>query len=359
MDRHLDARHRRHLAIERALARADDGALVARLDPTPSDGWGRSQPLVVAGHRVFVKRLPVTARELAHLGSTQNLFRLPMYYHYGVGSAGFGSHRELYAHALTSRWVLEGATEGFAILHHHRLVRVPRRPAAPPDLDEYVRYWNGSRRVGRFLAARAAAPAELLLFLEHVPHTAARWLARRSHRFPWLIDGAREALVLMRRRGMLHLDAQAFNLLTDGERVYVTDFGLALSRDFALDAEERAFFDAHQRYDDAELHYNLGAHVVRRFRAAGQARRARIMRRCDLATEAREPVMRGLLEHLDAIGPELRLDASFIELARRFRPVILHMESFFTRMTAGREKDVPFDPASLERAWRRAVRGRR
>ena len=51
--------------------------------------------------------LPLTDLELqpAHRHSTANLFGLPPYYHYRIGSCGFGSWRELEAHRMTTEWV--------------------------------------------------------------------------------------------------------------------------------------------------------------------------------------------------------------------------------------------------------------
>ncbi|MCB9592023.1 MAG: protein kinase family protein [Sandaracinaceae bacterium] len=350
MHRDLDARRRRHRTLARTLARLDDHALTALLGgEPPRDGWGRSQTAVVTGHRVFVKRIPVTARELATPESTENLFRLPSYYHYGVGSAGFGATRELLAHRATSSWVLDGIAEAFPLLHHHRVVEMPPRTTPAPDLEPYVRYWSGSQRIRRFMEARASAPAELLLFLEHVPHTAAVWLTRHGERFPWLLDEARAALSLMRDRGMLHMDAQAFNLLTDGERVYVTDFGLAISRDFALDSEERAFHARHHRYDEAELYYNLGGQLLRAYRARSDAWRSKLERRYGIGGDDRRVVLRGLLDHLEAIAArgELQLPLAQVAITLRYRRVIEEMEAFFGAMLAGSKKRAPFDEARL------------
>ena len=47
----------------------------------------------------------------------------------------------------------------------------------------------------------------------------------------------------MNERGMLHFDLHRHNVLTDGERLYVADFGLAVCADFDLSPAERAFFE--------------------------------------------------------------------------------------------------------------------
>ncbi len=105
--------------------------------------------------------------------STANIYRLPTYYNYGVGSYGFGVFREIVAHIKTTNWVLDGSIEYFPLLYHWRIV--PRaRSNNPIDEDrhkEHIRYWNSSKRIDQFIRDWAAAQYEAILFLEHIPHT--------------------------------------------------------------------------------------------------------------------------------------------------------------------------------------------
>jgi hypothetical protein len=122
-----------------------DEDLTRLLDRAPGKpGWGIGRTLEIGSHRVFVKSIPVTALELAHFGSTQNLFGLPVEYHYGVGSAGFGAARELAAHITTTRWVLEGRIENFPILYHHRVLPIggQTRVLDKQQLERYVESWD-------------------------------------------------------------------------------------------------------------------------------------------------------------------------------------------------------------------------
>ncbi|GHI41077.1 hypothetical protein Sviol_54850 [Streptomyces violascens] len=76
------------------------GEVVAAAAPLGSGIGGRSAELDIDGTRVFVKRIPLTDTELRpeNVRSTANLFGLPMFYQYGVGSVGFGAWRELAVH---------------------------------------------------------------------------------------------------------------------------------------------------------------------------------------------------------------------------------------------------------------------
>ncbi len=225
---------------------------------------GRSAEMEVEGVRVFVKRVPLTDIELQpeHLRSTANLFGLPLFYQYGVGSAGFGAWRELAAHAMTTGWVLKNAYAGFPLLYHWRVL-----PDSPPEgftdvfggVEGAVAHWDGSPAVRRRLEAIGRSSFSLVLFLEHVPQTLAAWLGdfRAEDRpepggdapYRWVEDALMRGTEFMSARGLVHFDTHFANLLTDGRQVYFADFGLALSRDFDLSAQERAFLADHLVYD--------------------------------------------------------------------------------------------------------------
>lgn len=157
----LQARREAYSRVSTAMAYLDDVELRAAVLGAGSaarGGWGASHPAEIAGWRVFVKRVPLIEVERSHMFSTRNRFRLPSYYNYGVGSAGFGVFRELAGHIKTTNWVLEGAIESFPLLYHSR-VMTRGSPSADPrfQLDDYVRRWNGSRAVADYMKARQQA----------------------------------------------------------------------------------------------------------------------------------------------------------------------------------------------------------
>jgi len=153
---------------------------------------GTSVTLEAGGVRVFVKQVPVTERELlpGNVRSTANLFGLPGFYQYGLGSAGFGARRELAAHIMTTNWVLSDEHRAFALLYHWRLLPGPVATegvfAEFGGLDGAVAHWEGSAAVRGRLQALCESPSRLVLFLEHVPQTLAAWMADQDvSAFSW------------------------------------------------------------------------------------------------------------------------------------------------------------------------------
>jgi hypothetical protein len=229
-------------------------------EPSGAGIGGTSALLEAAGRPVFVKRVPLTdlERRPRHLHSTANVFDLPLFCHYGIGSPGFGAWRELAAQTMTSNWVLSGGYEGFPLLYHWRVV--PDSAPLPPELGDVeaaVAFWGGGPQIRRRVEGLREASASIALFLEHIPQNVFGWLRGQIAAGG---DTAEQALAMVDRelaagisfmnaRGLLHFDAHFESILTDGRRLYFADYGLAICSGFDLSQDEAAFFERHRDYD--------------------------------------------------------------------------------------------------------------
>ncbi len=236
-----------------ALAALDDTALarlLATSTPLAAGIGGRTARLDIAGTPVFVKRVPLTARE-AERRSTADPYGLPLVCHYGMGaSPAGGAWRELEAHRAAEALGLAPR------LYHWRLVaetEPPPLPAELADTEAVSRSW-GPEAALRVTELRHA-PASLALFMEYVPQTLDDWLAPRlrgaagEREVARVADRLDSAARTMSAHGLVHFDGHWGNVLTDGHRVLFTDFGLALADTFALTARETAFLADHRDHD--------------------------------------------------------------------------------------------------------------
>ena len=262
----LSARVAAYGAVSTSLALLSDRALSELLDtavPMGSGIGGKSAMLEVAGRPVFVKRVPLTDLEKRpeHVRSTANLFGLPVFCHYGVGTIGgpgFGAWRELAAHTMTTNWVLAGDYEGFPLMYHWRVLpdSIPL-PEELADVEGAVAYWGGGSQVRRRIEELQQASSSVALFLEYIPQNLHQWLSTQIEVGGTAADQAcamveknlQAGISFMNARGLLHFDAHFENILTDGRRLYFADYGLALSSGFDLSREETEFFDRHRDYD--------------------------------------------------------------------------------------------------------------
>ncbi|WP_077060019.1 hypothetical protein [Streptomyces sp. MP131-18] len=260
------ARLAAHSAVSTSLALCGDRALhelVNTAEPIGSGIGGKASLLEVAGTPVFVKRVPVTdlERQPEHVRSTANLFELPVFCHYGVGTIagpGFGAWRELAVHTMTTNWVLTAEHEGFPLMYHWRVL--PDSTPLPEDLadtERAVAYRGGSSQVRRRIEALQQSSASVALFLEYIPQSLHQWLGTQveagdeaANRACAMVERELAAGVsFMNDRRLLHFDAHFENILTDGRRLYFADYGLAISSQFELSQGEADFFERHQTYD--------------------------------------------------------------------------------------------------------------
>jgi hypothetical protein len=265
-DMSRSARLTAHSAVATSLALCSDRTLLELLEtavPMGSGIGGKSALLEVAGTPVFVKRVPLTDLEqrTEHVRSTANLFDLPVVCHYGVGTIGgpgFGAWRELAVHTMTTDWVLAAEYDGFPLMYHWRVLpdSMPL-PEELADVERAVAYWDGRSQIRRRIEALQQASASIGLFLEYIPQNLHQWLGTQveagdaaTDRACAMVEKKLEAgISFMRSRGVVHFDAHFENILTDGQRLYFTDYGLALSSHFELSEAEIDFVDVHQDYD--------------------------------------------------------------------------------------------------------------
>jgi hypothetical protein len=316
-----------HREVSAALAARDEGelrALVAAGTPHGSGIGGRSVLLEVGGVPVFAKQVPLTdiERRPEHTGSTANLFGLPPFCQYGFGSPGFGAWRELAVHEATTAWALAGEYDGFPLTYHWRVLPGPRRPlpAELADVERAVAYWGGDPAVRRRIESLREATASLTFFLEYVPHDLHTWLrtqvaagAGPAERACAMVERELAAgVAFMNDRGLLHFDAHFANVLTDGERLFFADYGLALSSDFDLSAAETAFFERHRGYDRCYTLWHLVSWLVAEVYGHDPDARADFVHACakGATPEGMPAVLAGIVTRhaplADAMGTFLR-----------------------------------------------------
>jgi hypothetical protein len=159
---------------------------------------------------------------------------------------------------MTTNWVLAAEHEGFPLMYHWRVL-----PGSTPlpeelaDIERAVAYWGGGSQVRRRIQALQRSSASVALFLEYIPQNLHQWLgtqveagAETANRACAMVERELAAGTwFMNSCGLLHFDAHFENILTDGQRLYFADYGLAISSQFDLSQDEAGFFDQHQAYD--------------------------------------------------------------------------------------------------------------
>ncbi|RAS70252.1 hypothetical protein C8D87_101552 [Lentzea atacamensis] len=276
MDMSHGARLAAHTAVSTALSLLSDRELrdlVDHAEPLGSGIGGPTALLDIGGTPVFVKRIPLTDLDLRpeNTRSTANLFELPAFCHFGVGiigGPGFGAWRELAVHTMTTNWVLGQEYEGFPLTYHWRVLPHTGQslPEELADVEKAVAYWEGAPEVRQRIEALRDSTASIALFLEYLPQNLHDWLGARVEAGDEATESAcamveaqlQAGISFLNARGVLHFDGHFQNILTDGERLYFADYGLAISSRFDLSEDEARFFAEHRAYD---RHYTA-THLV-------------------------------------------------------------------------------------------------
>lgn len=355
IDNQLQKRHKLYFELSSHIALIDNARLRALFgDSDPSGSWGKSHTIDVGRSKVFVKRVPITDIEYDNMFSTRNLYDLPTYYNYGFGSAGLGVWRELVAQIKTTNWVLAGAIATFPLMYHYRIIPFD---GAHEEVDQerharYVAYWGNNANVGRYMLDRARAKYELVLFLEYIPHTVATWLVDNPTKMPLVTADMHATVTFLRNNGILHLDAHFHNMLTDGKRVYLTDFGLALDKQFELTSAEKQFYRQHSYFDFGYLLWNLGSLLYGIYDALPDDNKKRIAEICGISAEVEyTELLPILLDNCDAIVASgiVKLDGDYVASLAKYRSVTTLMHDFYVKMRRNNAKDTRFDHVKLRR----------
>lgn len=350
----LEARHRRYFQLSTQLAHLDNehlNALFAENEQTR--GWGVNHTIELHGANIFVKKIPLTALEYENLFSTKNLYDLPTFYNYGVGSAGFGAFRELVTHIKTTNWVLAGEVENFPLMYHYRIVPNHKepQPLEAEKYQRYVQYWNDDKNIEKFGIERRHAKYEIVLFLEYFPQDLWRWFGENLDKTESIIIEMRETISFLRKNGVIHFDVHFGNVVTDGTHFYLVDFGLILDKQFDLSEAERLFFNENSHYDYGELLFSIGSHIPDVYDDLSEAKKKEIASLIGLEDGMKDHKrFVCLLENIDAICAQglMSLEASYIECVKRYKDIILLHDGFFADMRDNNKKDTKFENEKLK-----------
>lgn len=288
---------------------------------------------------VFVKKIPITELEKSaeNFMSTRNVFELPPFFHYGIGSLGHGVWREVAAHKMTTNWVLEKRSESFPLLYHWRVLPNLNQSSSE-EASDLVEFWGSGAVEDRIKAIEYAVDC-VVLFLEYIPYSLHDWLTEQatlgedtaSSAFDKVESDLLNAVSFMNANELLHFDAHFRNILTDGNRLYISDFGLATSTRFELSSSEIEFYNRNKAHDE-----------------------------CYVATELVNWLIRelgGVTSHLEIIGTIRRcingekprnLTGSAAAMIEKYARIALVMNEFYSNLISV-NRSTPFPVEEIQR----------
>lgn len=342
----MQERVKNYTAISQALKRADVNKIMSTAIPIHRGIGGESFKADFCGSPIFVKSVPLTNLEMQteNIQSTANLFSLPMFYHYGVGSTGFSAWRELAALLLVTDWVKTGLSPNFPMLFHWCILNGKNQESAfqldDIAINKDVQYWDNSIEIKHRLLALKNATSRLVLFCEYFPMTLEAWLSKEvvnistaENAINFVDKSLRVINDVMAQQNMVHFDAHFRNIVTDGTHLIISDFGLALSSRFELSIQEKDFLNSHKNYDRAISALSIVHTVLTQFLG-------------------RDTWNLGLRDFLN--GSTNALPNFFRSTALKYGEVALIMDDFFSALQK-KSKSTPFPNQQIDTILQRRI----
>lgn len=340
--------------ISTALALKCDQALTLLVDEAEQLATGIGGTTLafdIEGTRVFAKRVRLTdlERRPQHQMSTANIYELPTFCQRNVGSPGLGVWRELVANVMTTGWVLSQQLESFPLMYHWRVLEGAAAAGAAPlpgelaDIERMVSYWEGSEAMGVRLKSLADATASVVIFLEYMPWNLSTWLDQQmaagreamESACTMVNHGLTVDVPLMSSLGLLHGDAHHDNILTDGNRLYFADLGLATSARFALSSDELGYLQHNASLDCGYVLANWVNWLVKVWSPTVQTIRER-MELVRAITQGQ--ALRGLIPDLPS---------GVAAMIQRLAPIATAVNDFYVKLHLD-SRDVPYPRADIE-----------
>ncbi|MCC5641952.1 hypothetical protein LC607_03030 [Nostoc sp. CHAB 5824] len=237
-------------------------------------------------------------------------------------------------------------------MYHYRIIPLDGR-RADVDMERlkgYVEYWGNSANAGNYMLDRANANYELVLFLEYIPHVLETWLQENPNKLQKPLDDLRTTINFLKAKGIIHFDAHFRNILTDGKRTYLTDFGLVLDKSFTLTKDEESFFKQNIFYDYGEVLRNLGHLIQSSYDLCSKNDKRTIMEKYGIKEGLKPYELRSiLLDNIEQIHADgvMKLDKFYVASIVKYRSIIALMQDFFSDMWANNNKDTKLRHAEL------------
>ncbi len=203
--------------------------------------WGEHGVIKLGGNNLFFKKLPLSEKFALNQFNTKNLYNIPVNCNYGFGTAGVNPWRELITHIKTSNWVLTKEIENFPLLYYYRIIKDNNHNFETGMNEKLLERFN-FKNYHLYLEERAKCNYKIVMFLEYIPNMLYNYIEKDINYVKYFFKESTKILDFLQTNGILHLDTHWGNYLVDENgKLYLTDFGIVLDKNFNLDEKEKLF----------------------------------------------------------------------------------------------------------------------
>lgn len=311
-------------------------------------GNGKNYIITVDGIKIFVKKIPLTKLEYDNQYSTANLYNLPAFYNYSysLGSVGINCFRELLTHIKTTNWVLSDQIENFPLMYHYRIMKNTNPIKKNVNIDEYIKKWNNDENIKKYLLAKDNAEYEIMICLEYFPNILGQWIKTNMDKMDSYIEQIMKITNFLSQNHVLHFDTHDWNVMTDGEIFYLTDFGLILDLEFDLNQEEIQFYKNNDYYQFASVIHNIFRPMFRLMYKEKEYFSKKYNLTDDMSEKDRYDI---IYENLDEICDHLNFESNYINLLKKYWNISNVFNIFGDNMRHNDKKNNMFPNNEIEK----------
>jgi serine/threonine protein kinase len=226
--------------------------------------WGDHGVIKLAGNNLFFKKLPLSDKFALSQFNTKNLYNIPVNCNYGFGSAGINPWRELITHIKTSNMVLTKEIDNFPLLYYYRIIKDDSHNFETGMNEKLLERFN-FKNYHLYLEERAKCSYKIIMFLEYIPNMLFKFVNNDLNYVKYFFKESTKILDFLQTNGILHLDTHWGNYLVDDNgKLYLTDFGIVLDKNFDLDEKEKLFMKKNKllpdyyRFESVYVHFSYG-----------------------------------------------------------------------------------------------------
>jgi serine/threonine protein kinase len=226
--------------------------------------WGEHGVIKLAGNNLFFKKLPLSEKFMLNQFNTKNLYNIPVNCNYGFGTAGVNPWRELIIHIKTSNMVLTKEIDNFPLLYYYRIIKDDSRNFETGINEKLLERFN-FKNYHLYLEDRAKCNYKIVMFLEYIPNMLFKFIDNDINYVKYFFKESTKILDFLQTNGVLHLDTHWGNYLVDDNgKLYLTDFGIVLDKNFDLDEKEKLFMKKNKllpyyySFESVYVHFSYG-----------------------------------------------------------------------------------------------------
>lgn len=172
-------------------------------------------------------------------------------------------------------------------------------------------------------------------------------VGKKKNKVTQLIDEMLKIITFLKMKGIIHMDIHFDNIITDGKKMFLTDFGLTLDRNFDLSKKEKVFFNNNTYYDLGEFLYSISVNLFSIYKKNNILQRLMIRG----INEEMKPFERYIffLKNIKEISGDkiLHLDKDYLNIIIKYYDIILLISEFLSDMYRNNKKNTKYNHIEL------------